>query len=111
MLKREHGAAKERDENGKEKMNLWTEAHRCISETRLDKDEYTGPIRDNKDPESEEEVEEESKTEKIKKNCDEESTSDSEESDEEMSWYNPSMDKDTYFVFVNNNRVSFEKDS
>jgi hypothetical protein len=56
MLKREHGAAKERDENGKEKMNLWTEAHRCISETRLDKDEYTGPIRDNKDPESEEEV-------------------------------------------------------
>jgi hypothetical protein len=115
MLKREQGATKERDENGKEKMNLWTEAHRCISENRLDKDEYTGPMRDNKDPESEEEDQEESKTEKANKkanfakNCDGDSTSDSEESDEDMSWYRPNMDPDTYFVFVNNNRVPFEK--
>jgi len=45
-------------------MSLWTEAHRCISETRLDKDEYTGPLRNNKTVDPEEAEEEESKPRK-----------------------------------------------
>jgi len=85
-------------------MSLWTEAHRCVSETRLDKDEYTGPLRNNKTVDPEEAEEEESKTEK-----EGDSTSESEESDEEMTWYSPKMDSETYFVFVNNNRADFEK--
>ena len=84
-------------------MNLWTEAHRCVSESKLDKDEYTGPMRNNKPKDSDEEEEEESRD----KSGD--TTSDSEESDEDFSWYKPSMDPETYFVFVNNNRKDFKK--
>ena len=43
------------------------------------------------------------------KTPDGDSTSDSEESDEEMTWYHPKMDEDCHFVFVNNNRESFKK--
>ena len=68
----------------------------AVSESRINKTEYTGP-HPQKSPHHSEEEEEENEDE-------DEYASYSEEYDAEFDWYNQDMDPNTHFVMANNMR-------